>query len=353
MKKWFYVLMAAIVAMVMMSCSDDNNNNEGDDSDGSISDNCTIELQIKGNRIYATDFRIGTLHPEEFIINWGDGTEETYTTEAFTHQKGDITWHGDYWLQEYYAKELGHIYEDNAEEHTITITGKRILELLIHEVRCMEVDVTRCETLECLKVAVTTITSLDVSHNPKLVYLNAGDNPTLATLDVRHNPELLFLGCSLAKISTLDLSNNTKLQQFNGAGIRELTSLDVSHCPNLETLNLTNSGLSSLNISNCKKLHSLNCENNRLTTLDVSDCVSLTHLECQGNQLTSLNINGCSNLSALYCGGNQFTEDAMTEVYKALPEAADNTTPFLVFDKYEYGEIWIATKKGWKLIIKE
>lgn len=121
----------------------------------------------------------------------------------------------------------------------------------------------------------------------------------------------------------------------------------------METLNLANSGLSSLNISNCEKLHSLHCENNRLTTLDVSDCVSLTHLECQGNQLTSLNINGCSNLSALYCGGNQFTEDAMTEVYKALPEAADNTTPFLVFDKYEYGEIWIATKKGWKLIIKE
>lgn len=102
-----------------------------------------------------------------------------------------------------------------------------------------------------------------------------------------------------------------------------------------------------------KKLTNLECNGNRLTSLDVSGCTNLHRLECQENLLTSLNVEGCESLRWLDCSFNQFTEDAMTEVYEALPDVGEFGNGQLYFDKYEYGDIAIAHEKGWRIYVDD
>ena len=359
MKKCFYVLMAAIVATAMVACTSDDEgegggNNNGGGNSGSVSEDCTIELKIEYEDEIGPDSRIaiGTLEPGEITVDWGDGTVETFMADE-PHQQTV-----DYWTKEYYYAKPEHKYEDGEKNHTIKITGKIFLDLTIGQVvACTEVDVTHCETLEWINMAGTRMRSFDASHNPRLVYLDLGVN-NLETLNLGDKPELLSLDCGGAEITTLDLSSCKKLRYLNAHTMKNLTSLDLSNCPEIETVALyydskTYNKLSSLKLEGNKKLTRLECYGNRLTSLDVSGCTSLYYLECQENLLTSLNVEGCESLRWLECGFNQFSEDAMTEVYEALPDVGEFGNGQLYFDKYEYGDIAIAHEKGWRIYVDD
>ena len=85
----------------------------------------------------------------------------------------------------------------------------------------------------------------------------------LTSLDVSNNNALTYLDCSGNLLTSLDVSNNTALRKLYCRGGRQLTSLDVS-----------------MNTA----LRELNCADNLLTSLDVSKNTALTELDCSGNQ---------------------------------------------------------------------
>ena len=166
--------------------------------------------------------------------------------------------------------------------------------------------------IDSLYVYGTGATSLDVSANTALIYLNCSYNQ-LTSLDVTGNAALTQLYCEYNHLTNVDLSANTALTYLNCThnqlaslnvsantaltGIycyyNQLTSLDVSSNMDLSILYIGNNLLTSLNFSN--NLDFLDCEYNQLTSLDVSANAALWDLVCNNNQLTSLNVKNGNN----------------------------------------------------------
>lgn len=125
------------------------------------------------------------------------------------------------------------------------------------------------------------ITSIDLSHNPKLEELYL-DYQNVSDLDLSGNPELRDLGLYKNPLETLDLSANTKLVLF-GAGFCHLKHIDLTHNTKLDEVHLDNNELESVELGYNPSLRYLCLENNRLTTLDITGCHFLSELGITGN----------------------------------------------------------------------
>ena len=123
------------------------------------------------------------------------------------------------------------------------------------------------------------------------------------------------LRCYSNTFTSLDLSSNTALTYLDCAPNSQLTSLSIGNCTNLETLICYSTGITSLSLSNLSKLKKLSCYNTKLTSLMVTgksnltelnckNCTSLTSLICYNNALTSLDVTGNTALTDLRCYGN-------------------------------------------------
>ncbi len=82
----------------------------------------------------------------------------------------------------------------------------------------------------------------------------------LSSLDVSHNTALKYLDCSNNRLTKLDLSNNTALIVLDCGG----------------------NDIPSLNISNCTDLTHLDCSGNELTSLDISRNIAIIDLSIAG-----------------------------------------------------------------------
>ncbi len=173
---------------------------------------------------------------------------------------------------------------------------------------------------------VGKLTSLDLSHNPDLTYLNCGYNQIghlnisknyllkelrcylnpLYSIDLSNNSQLIFLECSSNQLTSLDISNNTDLVSLY-CHCNQLTSIDVSNNVKLELLYFAVNNISSIDICNNPALTSLYCNSNQLTSLDVSKNTALTELYCENNQLTTLDVSKNTALKDLFCYSNQLT----------------------------------------------
>gem|GEM_PF-1532119 len=111
---------------------------------------------------------------------------------------------------------------------------------------CTFLNVSNCAVLDTLICSGNSLTSLDLSANTALVYLDCSDNASFT--DVFNMAE---------QIGTQDTEYH-------------------SYDPHLASINLN--GLTSLTY--------LNCSGNRLQTLDVSTNAALIHLDCSGNYST-------------------------------------------------------------------
>ncbi|MGB3078259.1 MAG: T9SS type A sorting domain-containing protein [Saprospiraceae bacterium] len=167
--------------------------------------------------------------------------------------------------------------------------------------------------IDSLYLYGTGVTSLDVTSNTALIYLNCSYNK-LTSIDVSGNTALTELYCEYNQLTSVDLSANTALTTLNCTHnqltnlnvstntaltamycyYNQLTSLDVSSNMDLSILYTGNNPLTSLNFSN--NLEFLDCEYNQLTSLDVSANTALWYLVCNNNQLTSLNVKNGNNI---------------------------------------------------------
>ena len=117
-------------------------------------------------------------------------------------------------------------------------------------------------------------------------------------------PNLKKLVCYNNQLTSLDVSQNTALEYLD-CDDNQLTELDVSQNPALKYLNCSHNRLTSLDVSENPALWYLNCDDNQLTKLDVSKNLALLDLDCDDNQLTSLDVSQNTNLAFLSCDNNK------------------------------------------------
>lgn len=148
-----------------------------------------------------------------------------------------------------------------------------------------------------LKSDLLGITSLDVSDKEissmrgieyltglkeLICYFNE-----FTTLDMSGNPELEYLDCSYVEnMTSLNVTKNTKLQNLD-CSYGSLSSLDVSHNRNLMVLCCNEGYIEELDLSFSPYLMSVECWGNRLTTLDVTTNEFLAFLDCRLNYMSS------------------------------------------------------------------
>ena len=166
-------------------------------------------------------------------------------------------------------------------------------------------DVSRNGNLTKLYCYHNQLSSLDVSRNVNLTYLNCSENQ-LSSLDVSRNGNLTDLDCSDNRLYSLDVSKNGNLTYLFCYSNR-LYSLDVSKNGNLTYLDCSDNRLSSLDVSRNGNLTRLHCSDNRLSSLDVSKNGNLTYLRCYNNQLSSLDVSRNGNLTDLDCSGDRLS----------------------------------------------
>ena len=172
---------------------------------------------------------------------------------------------------------------------------------------------------------VPAITSIDVNTDnisslegiemmPDLVWVGCrGTSPgsgKLTSLDLSHNPKITTLYCENNQLDALDVSSLPDLQTLSCPG-NKLTAVDVSANPDLTWLDVSYNGLTSLDVSDLFRLVYLNCSYNALATLDVSGNPYLQTLLCTGNRLSGLDVTLNQDLTVLHCPDNRLSDLAL------------------------------------------
>ena len=113
---------------------------------------------------------------------------------------------------------------------------------------------------------------------------------------IEHFPNLSQLHCLAVPITTLDISKNTALVYLE-CGYTQITSLDTSKNVRLQTLRCGGTKITSLDLSKNTALQKLWCHYSVfLRGLDISKNTALNHLDAQGTNLAWLKIGSNSNL---------------------------------------------------------
>ena len=184
-----------------------------------------------------------------------------------------------------------------AAADTIFVTGKPITSIE---------GIAYFTALTDLMCSNTKLTTLDTSHNTKLVSLECNDTPTLTSLNVSQNTDLKVLRCNDNALADLDLTNNTALESLECGG-NEFTTLDLSQNTNLKSFGFFNGKLSSLDLTHNTNLEELYFCGNNFSTIDVSQNTKLKYLHLFGNQLITLDTSKNSNLQRLWVYTNPLT----------------------------------------------
>lgn len=153
----------------------------------------------------------------------------------------------------------------------------------------------RFRNLTYLSCRVNRFTSVDLSKNKSLRYVDVGNHYKRTT----------------GRITSLRLPRTRTLEEVY-CDCNDLTSLDLPKCPNLRVLVCYRNELTSLDLSKFPDLRALYCGRNELTTLDLSHNPKLDTLECGWNSLASLDVSRQSALKYLGCSGNWLSELDLT-----------------------------------------
>ena len=210
---------------------------------------------------------------------------------------------------------------------------------------------TALTSLECSN---TKLTSLDTSHNKKLVYLQCDYIPTLTTLNVSENKDLKTLHCKHNALTALDLTNNSALEKLE-CGDNELTTLDLSKNTELKYFGCFNSKLSSLDLTNNTNLEELYFCGNNVSNIDVSENTKLKFLHLFSNQLITLDTSKNSNLQRLWVYTNPLTSmylgddsgSTMEVKFDNLPYPITVSTATKTFDLFQLTGFKVDKASDW------
>lgn len=298
-------------------------------------------------------------------VDWGNGIEETETINKAPRYIDGIS-------AGTVVKISGEVTYMNVESlppfgHDNQITGLDVshndrlvhIEAYMSDIKTLSVD--NCPNLEYLDCAYCGLSTLDVSKNTKLVNLICYGNE-LEELNVDGLTELVELNARNNKLTTVNVSANTKLQSLNLHDNR-LASLDVTALADLLELAVGLNQLNEIDVTKNTELWSLAVEGNQLTALDLSHNPQLARLLCQNNRIAELDLSAQEVMYYIECSNNGMTACAVNDFYFSLPRYEKPES-----DKTSYGEtfsLWIqrdgdatpndaahaahlmATAKGW------
>lgn len=208
--------------------------------------------------------------------------------------------------------------DEIAAADTIFVTGKPITSIE---------GIAYFTALTDLMCSNTKLTTLDTSHNTKLVSLECNDTPTLTSLNVSQNTELKVLRCNDNALADLNLTNNSALETLE-CGDNELTTLDLSKNTELKYFGCFNSKLSSLDLTNNTNLEELHFAGNNVSTLDVSKNTNLKQLRVFSNKLISLDTSKNNTLQVLEVQDNPLTSMYLGDSGPAIPEVTFSNRPY-------------------------
>ncbi len=157
-------------------------------------------------------------------------------------------------------------------------------------------------TLSCVYNELTTI---DLSHNKKLSYLNCHHNK-LEELNVSGLPLLETFYCGSNKLQSIDVSKNKQLKDFS-CKENSIDTLDVSQNKELEKLVCGDNNLTELDVSENKKLKELWCYQNKLSSLNLENQTELEVLSCRENPLSVLSVSANTKLKKLFVNKTNLT----------------------------------------------
>jgi Leucine-rich repeat (LRR) protein len=285
---------------------------------------------------------------------------DDYLTEGFEPKTGGIPIEDEDFKQYLVSEEQNF---DTDEDGEISYEEAAAIEEL--EINTLEIEsltgieyMTGLRTLICTGEATTRasggigkLTSLDVSNNKELEYLDCSYNQ-ITSLDISNNLNLTYLDCSpmdnetgvnlLAELYvlpgqivdgvTVDRSDeyvpeeteiiyvgdvvgpsdfpdeNFRAYVFENFDTDQDGVLSDEECFNVKEITVNTDNIESLQgIEHFTNLSDLTCSGNQLTSLDISNNAMLYSLNCSGNQLTSLDISNNTNLSTLNCSNNHLT----------------------------------------------
>ncbi|MEJ2005639.1 MAG: T9SS type A sorting domain-containing protein [Cyclobacteriaceae bacterium] len=149
----------------------------------------------------------------------------------------------------------------------------------------------------------------------------------MAGIEAFFNLDTMYCGDNT--FTSLDLSSNKALRYLDCGGHLYITTsslerLNLSGCTGLTYLDCSSSELNSLDLSSCAALIYLDCSFNRLTSLDLSVNTKLEYLNCAANQLSCLNISN----NTLIGSENEYNTQLDLGYMRSLTEVCVWTTPF-------------------------
>jgi len=157
-----------------------------------------------------------------------------------------------------------------------------------------------------------------IINGENITRLRCGSDFT--SLDLSKNTELTFLQLrSCYKIESLDLRKTTALKYLWLSECYSIKSLDLSNNSLLTSLKIYATPLNSLDVSKNVALTELDVSMTyQLKNLDVSNNTILKSLSVNGNQLSSLDLSKNTVLTYLDCSGNGFTDSALNSLFGSL-----------------------------------
>lgn len=159
--------------------------------------------------------------------------------------------------------------------------------------------------LTLLSAARQKIEDIDLSSNTKLDTLLLQGN-YLTSLDLSNNPNLIYIDVQLNELSSISgLSGATNLKKLN-LSWNYLEAFSI-HNESVEVLFITNNLLESFDADGAFNLKSLLLTNNELTMVDLSSNISLETLVISDNKIQNINLEHNIKLTYLYITSNSLT----------------------------------------------
>jgi len=264
----------------------------------------------------------GSVYSDDEPYNWHGVTWTAYTEGTDTvYHVTEIDW---YTSGSYYQVDgnlnlsnfpyLTSFKLDYAQVDGLDVTGDTALTTLV----CTRTKMTDPDGT----VTHTGITSLDLSTNTNLSYVDVGINSITALNTSAAGTHLTQLHCEDNALTSLNVSGNTSLTALDCSRNKLTGTLNVTNFTALGVLDCTDNGLTGLKVDGCAAIYDLECGSNDITgVLDATDCVNVKTLQCDGNKLTGVDVSGLSKLDFLDCSENQI----------ALLDVSDNAAMTLLY----------------------
>ena len=225
----------------------------------------------------------------EIMIDWGDGNlvKDTIGNTSFTYIDGQT--------EGTTVKVYGDVSYINIDSYPY---GYGI------DNRIKGIDLSHNDGIRQLTAYSNELTSIDVTNQPNLQYLDISMNSDIESLDVTGCPELKKLVAYTTEIESIDLHNNTKLQYLDIKNAW-LDELNVENCTDLRTLIVSNNDLSQLDVTKLSELDILLVSGNKIGAIDLSANTKMRELNISGNALTKLDLSNNTRLEKLDASNNE------------------------------------------------